>query len=399
MSSIFPLVALLSATVADAKPAEPQAPDTVMVARKARKISTDPADKQWSKAAPMEVVLSRQRTVSMMDIDANKIQFEAGPRAATIRLLYNDASLGIWVSWPDETKDELNTDDGSYGDAIAMSLPVAFGPGVALPYLGMGDIEHPVVIASKRANRHAEQERQFIAAGFGSLKPIDINTEMSMTYDEAAKTWTAVFLRPLKDGNLDLVGDALIPFSLALWNGSDLERGGYKSVLRWHAIQLQKAEPDPGYLAELRWGEDGRQIGNPAHGKELAGQLCVACHHFDDKAMALPGIAPNLNNVGTQASASYIRDSIMEPSKVVVRNPNSNRHYTKAGGRDHRGGFPVNPMYQWYTLSEDGEFVSKMPQYGHLSETDVNDIVAYMKSLGTTTADASSPTSPNEEQP
>lgn len=395
----FPtLLAALSLGTAHAKPAEAQAPDTIVVARKVRKISTEPTDKQWLKASPMEVQLSRQRTIPLMDMNANE-KLNAGPntQAATVRVLYTAEAFGVWVQWADATQDELNTEEGGYGDAAALSLPVQAGAGVDLPYVGMGDIDHPVVIASKRANRHETHERQFIAAGFGSLKPIDINTEMSLTYDEAAQTWTAVYVRPFADGNVNLTGQAVIPFSLALWNGSDLERGGYKAVMRWHAIQLDPEEADPTYVDALRWGEDGREIGDVDHGRELAGQLCVACHHFDGKAVAMAGIAPNLTNVGLQASASYIRDSILEPSKVVVRNPNGNRHYAKGGEKDHRGGYAMNPMYQWYTKTEAGEYQSKMPKYGHLSESDVNDIVAYLKSLGSdATVDAES-ASPQEQ--
>jgi complex iron-sulfur molybdoenzyme family reductase subunit gamma len=147
-------------------------------------------------------------------------------------------------------------------------------------------------------------------------------------------------------------------------------------------------DADAGYVAELQWGEDGREIGDAQHGQELMGQLCVGCHHFADKAMAMPEMAPNLNNIGLQASASYIRDSITEPSAVVVRSPNPNRHYNKAGGRDSRGGYPINPMYLWYTVGEDGELVSKMPKYEHLTDADVADIVAYLKSVGAQSAAA-----------
>ena len=98
----------------------------------------------------------------------------------------------------------------------------------------------------------------------------------------------------------------------------------------------------------------------------------------------MPGLAPDLSELGSQASASYIRDSIKEPSQVVVRSPNANRHYAKGGERDHRGGYPINEMYRWYTVAEDGSLVSKMPQYGHLSDEDIADIVAYLKSLDST---------------
>ena len=84
-----------------------------------------------------------------------------------------------------------------------------------------------------------------------------------------------------------------------------------------------------------------------------------------------------------QAAASYIRDSIAEPSRVVVRNPNQNRHYNLQAERDSRGGFPANPMYAWFTVDDDGVRTSKMPTYGHLSESDVDDIVSFLKSIGT----------------
>ncbi len=391
MTTTLLLAAALATTSADAKPAEPQAPDTIIAATKSGRISTDPLDKRWAKAAPMEVVLSAQRTVELRDLDANEIAKAKGPMTATVRVLYGKEQLGILVQWADAAKDEINLEDGAYGDAIALSLPVVFGPGVPLPYLGMGDIAHPVVIASKRANAHAVQERQFIAAGFGSLQPIDRNTDMSMTYDEASKSWTAVFVRPYTDGNLDLADAAVIPFSLAIWDGSDLERGGYKAIMRWHALHRSKMDADAGYVAALQWGEDGRSIGDPEHGEELVGQLCVACHHVGDKAIAMPELAPNLNNIGLQASASYIKQSITDPSAVVVRSPNPNRHYTKAGGKDERGGYPINPMYQWYTVGEDGELTSKMPRYAHLTDADVDDIVAYLKTIGADTATPAAP--------
>lgn len=392
------LTALVGGATADAKAPEAQTPDTVILAYRVGSIPVDGQAKAWRKAGPMEVELSRQRTVPLMDIAANARLDAVGGRSATIRALYTDDAVGIRVTWSDETHNELNLEDEQYGDSIAWSLPTVFGPGEPLPYIGMGDIQHPVVIASKRANRHATQERQFVAAGFGSLQPIDINTQMSMEYDAERKEWTAVFVRPRVDGNVDLREAPVIPFSVAIWDGGDLERGGYKSVMRWHALQLVREEPSVAYLDELRWGEDGRPIGDASHGKELAGTLCIACHRFDDKEMALEGMAPNLSEVGHQAAASYIRDSILDPNKVVVRNPNPNRHYDPNAAREPTGGHPPNALYSWYTKAEDGSYVSKMPRFAHLTESDVNDIVAYFKSLGAD-GSADAPLPNPEEQP
>jgi complex iron-sulfur molybdoenzyme family reductase subunit gamma len=38
-------------------------------------------------------------------------------------------------------------------------------------------------------------------------------------------------------------------------------------------------------------------------------------------------------------------------------------------------------MYTWYIKDDKGKLQSKMPPFAHLSEKDVADIVAYLKTL------------------
>ena len=104
--------------------------------------------------------------------------------------------------------------------------------------------------------------------------------------------------------------------------------------------------------------------GDAAKGKTLAMENCAACHIFDDQNNGMPFMAPNLSEIGGQATAAYIAESMKNPSAVVVPGYNRNAH----------------PNYKWYELSK-GKRVSTMPAYDWMSEDQVNDIVAYFKTL------------------
>lgn len=336
----------------------------------------------WAKAAPLTVTFYRQRTVRLRDKKVNaKLDQELGPRTAQVKALYSKSKLGVQISWTDDTPDQLDKRYfDAFGDAAAIEIPQRFGAGESLPYIGMGDIDHPVVVAIQRAHKDASHNRQFVAAGFGSLTPIPSNTAMQMTYDAEAKRWHAVFVRPLKDHNLDLK-TGLVPVGLAIWEGGVHERGGNKALAPWRFIRLGKFKLDEAYLSYVSWGEDGAPIGDAKKGETIAKTQCIACHRFADQKAAPVGIAPGLENIGGYALARYLEESIKEPSKVVLRPLNPNRHYDKAGKRDKHGAYPNAVAYTWSVKTDDGKHMSKMPPFAHLPADDVNNLVAYLKSI------------------
>jgi len=75
-------------------------------------------------------------------------------------------------------------------------------------------------------------------------------------------------------------------------------------------------------------------------------------------------MAPNLSEVGGQNTAGYIKESLLDPSAVIVPGYNRNAH----------------PDYKWYELV-DGKRVSTMPAFDQLSEEQLNDLIAYFKTL------------------
>ncbi len=94
----------------------------------------------------------------------------------------------------------------------------------------------------------------------------------------------------------------------------------------------------------------------------------------------MEGLAPNLSDIGGIANAIYLKESILNPNDVIIRNLNINRHYNKSAKPDKFRAYPNNDMYKWY-IEINGKKQSKMPPYAHLSEQDVKDIIAFLKTL------------------
>lgn len=75
-------------------------------------------------------------------------------------------------------------------------------------------------------------------------------------------------------------------------------------------------------------------------------------------------MGPSLTNIGGYSSADYLRESLVNPSAVVVPGYNRNAHSN----------------YAWYNI-EDGKRVSTMPDHSWMEKADIDDIVAYLTTL------------------
>ncbi len=319
---------------------------------------------------PRAVVVAAQRSVRLNDREANAKLTEPGARALTVRAKAG-ADLTLEVTWPDATKNTTTADDtNTYADAVAVEVPVDFGPGKRLPYVGMGDEKAPVRLWRQRATSAGAEAEAFVAAGFGSLTWAG-SARASMQYDEAKKQWTATFTLPKPS-------QALVPVAFAIWDGARLERSGYKQLSGWHFVRLGAA--DPKYLAELSWGYGPEPVGNAAAGKPIAEAVCPVCHRLPGRATAPPGLAPDLVDVAAIATPRYLYDSIVEPSGVVVHHLQLNRRYDKLAERDANGAYPAATAFAW-AIEADGGTLSRMPWFGGFDERQVRDIVAFLLTL------------------
>lgn len=312
----------------------------------------------WAKLPATRVLLAPQRTVRLNDRDANEaLDVLGAPRALDVRAAYNERDLAIVLEWRDDTEDRApSTETNQFGDGAAVELPLAFGAGVRLPYVGMGDEAAPVMLYLQRAIEAGSLGRELVAAGFGSSTRSSLGgARMAMRYERATRSWRAVLVRPLVAAGHDLRA-GLVPVAFALWDGAQRERGGNKALSSWKAIRLAGSRVDAAQLAELSWGYDG--AGDVLRGKQLVDSVCAACHRTGDKRSAPAGLAPPLDDMGLIATPSYLRESMLAPSAVIV------------------------PGKGWSSRGAEGKSTSLMPSLAALPPSDVIAIVSYLRTLG-----------------
>src|SRR5512141_781768 len=142
------------------------AADTVTAKEVAGPLAADPGAAFWSAAPAREVLLAPQRTVRLHDRRANEALDRAAPRRVQVRAATDGADLAVLVEWSDAEEDRAATaEPDAFGDAVALQLPLRFGPGVRLPYVGMGDETLPVALHLQRAGPEGTLAREGTASG------------------------------------------------------------------------------------------------------------------------------------------------------------------------------------------------------------------------------------------
>ena len=375
-------VALALAVAVPAAAADFLSSETLEVAKVAGPVVADPAAPFWDAAPAIAVPAAPQHTIRLNDRQANQSLDRATLRTVRVRAATDGKDLAVLLEWADPTESRATADGVDvYGDAAALQFPRRFGPGTRLPYVGMGDDAQEVVLYLQRAGADGPIARQAIAHGFGTSTRADLGgVKVGMRYDGAGKAWRAVFLRPLSAAGHDL-GRALVPFSVAVWDGAGKERGGNKSLAGWKFLRLPGMPADPAYAAELAWGHRPGDLGDPRKGRELFEGMCTACHSVGTEK-AVPGLAPDLTGIGVIASPAYLRDSILAPSTVIVPNPNVAQRQDRSAKPDANGAWPADEAYVWHTRGADGKRISTMPDYASMEPGDLGAIVAYLATLG-----------------
>jgi complex iron-sulfur molybdoenzyme family reductase subunit gamma len=374
--------ALMLAAASSAHAADFLSSETLEVAKLPGPLVADPAAPFWESVPVGTVVAAPQHTIRLNDRQANEALDVATFRTVQVRAATDGKDLAVLLEWADATESRATPDGVDvYGDAAALQFPRRFGAGIRLPYVGMGDEGQEVLLYLQRAGAQGAIARQAVAHGFGSSSRADLGgVQVAMRHDGAAKAWRAVFLRPVSAAGHDL-GRALVPFSVAIWDGAGKERGGNKALAGWKFLRMPGMAADPAYQAELAWGHRPGDLGDPRKGRELFEGMCTACHSVGAEK-AVPGLAPELTGIGVVATPGYLRDSILAPSTVIVPNPNPAQRQDRSAKPDARGAYPADEAYVWFTRAADGKKVSTMPDYASMEPGDLGAIVAYLATLG-----------------
>lgn len=355
-------------------------------------------DDVWKAATFSEVTLYPQTTIKFNDKKANELNAGLKGRTVEVAALYNDETIALMVKWPDAT---LNVQEGYktdlFPDGFALQFATDYANPDALPYIGMGSVGRPVVVHLQKAVRgfyepngngnvyyqmNREQtevfeeklaefdskvkklgsndyEKTYVSQGFRSMTEIKDGSSVSyarLGYRDG--NWEGTLARPLKDQYVDLHG--AFPLAVAVWDGERRGRNGLKHLSSWLSVELEGQSGGEKLVAALDAMPDGDAAAGRAAVEENG---CTGCHQI--AATDAPNLmGPALVNIGGYATTGYLRESLKDPSAVVVPGYNRNAHSN----------------YPWYTL-EEGKRVSAMTDYSWLDDATMNNIITYLKTL------------------
>jgi complex iron-sulfur molybdoenzyme family reductase subunit gamma len=305
----------------------------------------DPLDPAWGALAPTQITLYPQ---------ASLIPASGSDKAlnAAVRSIYNGKTLALHIEWPDATR-SATRGIGKFADSIAVQWPLRYGPGISLPYVGMG---HKDAAATQWLWRADGSVETLAAEGFGTLTTQAPDGVLAKGAWRDGK-WQVVFMRsllPLASGQavrFDPAKQGVAPVALALWDGDAQERNGKKHLSAWQVFRFENAPANAAYLKTFSTTANG----NAENGKRLMTEKgCAACHSFPGN-VAQPTIGPNLAYVGGIHHLDYLLESITKPSKIVVPGKN-------------------------YSMMQSGKLVSLMPPLQGAAQ-EQRDIAAFLQTL------------------
>ena len=353
----------------------------------------------WERATFSPVILYPQTTIRMNDKKANEINAANKAKKAEVAAVYNGTDIAFMIKWPDGT---INVQSGSntdrYADGFALQFASDFSNPDALPYIGMGSEGRQAVIHLQKAakgvyepngdgnvyyqiNRNQTElfgkelaafdkkvkklgsndyERTFVGEGFRTMTEIKDGSSRSYArLGYKSSGWVGTLSRSMQDAYVNLDA-AAVPVAIAVWDGAKLGRDGLKHLSPWLSVKLEGKNGGVALIDAL--GEVVQ--GDVEKGKEaVAVNGCTGCHQVE--ATDAPNyMGPSLSNIGGYSTAGYLRESLTDPSAVVVPGYNRNAHSN----------------YLWYT-EENGKRTSTMTEYGFLDAETMNNIVAYLQSL------------------
>lgn len=343
------------------------------------------------------ITLYPQTTLQFNDREAVALNKNEIAQKANVKAIYSDKKIAFQISWEDSTKDIYSGGTDKFADGFAIEFPQESSNPLELPYIGMGSRDRSVVLYLQKAydsfyepngngdiesqvnrsNRNyfndslakfdekvqslsnRDYQRAFVASGFKSTTEIKdkLDFDMQMSYKNGK--WIGTFTRELKDEYLNLDSN-IFPISIAIWNGDKLNRDGLKKITKWIPVTFDKKEKNQNYADTLNL----KVQGDLKAGFNLVSQNCTACHNFGEFNYAPKYMAPNLSNIGGYSNASYLFESILKPSKVVLAGYNQNAHKN----------------YPWYSRVKN-QRISQMPSYNFLNNRDVVNMVAYLQTL------------------
>ena len=166
---------------------------------------------------------------------------------ANVQAVQTDQRLYLRLAWEDGTVDRSTDSTHAFADAVAVQVP---SNASARPPITMGSTDNPVNVWYWSADGTTDE---LLAGGPGSTTRFQQSTIVTDATHENGR-WYVVLSRPLdasSDHRTAIPNDADMDVALAVWNGSNMERSGKKSVSEWHYLALGPGPQGPPYQTVL----------------------------------------------------------------------------------------------------------------------------------------------------
>lgn len=233
--------------------------------------SVEPGAAVWRGIPAVELPLTAQRAA--LPMGGGSIP------SVEVRAVHSDRKIYIHLSWADATEDVRSDAVESFADAVAVQLPAVAG--AAVPAICMGQVTEGVNIWQWRADSlpasaaegyvdvpaggtdldyparaagnpmsdpDAIAVQNLVANGFGTLAPA-LRGDLAAAAQYGADGWAVVFERGVDapgPGQPALAPQSVTDVVFAVWNGSEADRDGQKSVSAFATLRLvSDAPPSP----------------------------------------------------------------------------------------------------------------------------------------------------------
>lgn len=234
----------LAPTIASARPANQIPVESVS----ADADPQDPTSDAWNTVPSVEVPLSSAPSgvPNASDTSVETLRVESAR---------TDDRFYLRLSWADETPDRNATDPREFVDAAAVQLPANTS---TRPPIAMGNKGNMVNVWYWSADAESQE---LLAGGAGTTTEFEgADVETSTVHDDGR--WTVVMSREIAtdaENRTSLAVDRDVDVAFAVWNGSQMERSGRKSVSDWYHFPLGPGPQGPPYESIL-WTVAGLAI-------------------------------------------------------------------------------------------------------------------------------------------
>ncbi len=263
-------------------------------------LPSGPEDAAWCTIEAVELPLAGQ-------IIASPRHWNPSANSIMIKSFYNGENIAFLLEWDDTTNEQSEV----YSDAVALQFPTKIPDGSQKPYFGMGESGKSVVLwhwkaydeslltsessggdddesatdgGSSVEEEEVEVEEEGVEAetvseeilpdqplddfsGFASINEMNakgfrkLTVQPESSQDSKGKggwkngKWQVMITRPLEtaDKKMDIQFEKgkLIPYALAVWDGSNKEIKGQKSITSWYYLNLEMTTPNTVYIYAL----------------------------------------------------------------------------------------------------------------------------------------------------